>query len=869
MTQSIDYMALFDASPYPYLLIAPDLKMIGVNQAYLNATGAKREDIVGRKIFEAFPADMSNPASTNVEEVRKSIDIAITTRRPHTSPLLRYAVPRDLPEGKVFEHRIWSAVHTPVMNANGEVEFVAQTAINVTDLYRFDAPTNRYVLNQTVNGVPDVEEPSRPQLHMALVRVLNAERSQLQTIFDQAPGFIAVFDYPSLQFVMANNALYELVGERELLGKSVVEAIPELLATNFERLLVDVVDSGRPIVLRNYKIAIQRQRGGPIVDRYIDLVLQPIAGSDRKTSAIVVQGHDVTAVRQATLILEDKVGRLEAAKARQTMLLRLGERLRSLADQPDAIMTAASEELALFLSIPRAGYVSFDEHTDRAMVVNTYSDLERVPPLPQVVEQPDDYGKAVMEALRSGQVIVVNDMDTDPRTAGAVAQAHAAIGAKASLAVPIQRMGETVAFMFAHDVEPRAWSNDDVELMQQIADRTWEGVQRAHAVLALRDTDRRKDDFLAMLAHELRNPLAPIGAAAQLLQISRIDEGRVRLTSDIIARQVRHMTSLIDDLLDVSRVTRGLVALDIATVDINQVVAEAIEQATPLLRERHQHLELSLSPDATLLQGDRKRLVQVLANLLNNAAKYTGEGGRIRVSTEVRGARLLIEVADNGIGMEPELIFRVFDLFSQAKRSSDRALGGLGLGLALVKSLVELHCGTVTCESVGIGKGSKFTVCLPYTETDQKLEENVQRKDAAVSHASELRILIVDDNEDAAAMLAMLLNATGHRVWVEHSGKAALIRAHEVEPEVCLLDIGLPEMDGYELARQLHRIPVLHQTVLVATTGYGNENDRQRSREAGFKHHLVKPIDIKRLLSILEKISPWDRGLADPVSMPV
>lgn len=392
-------------------------------------------------------------------------------------------------------------------------------------------------------------------------------------------------------------------------------------------------------------------------------------------------------------------------------------------------------------------------------------------------------------------------------------------------------------------------------LEQRVAQRT-----EAHRVTEekLLQADRRKDEFLAMLAHELRNPLAPISAAAELLQLAKLDEEYVQRTSEIIARQVRHMTSLIDDLLDVSRVTRGLVELEITTVDINQIVAEAVEQVTPLLRERQQRLELSLAPDATLLQGDRKRLVQVLANLLNNAAKYTHEGGRLRVSTEVRDAQLLIEVSDNGIGMEPELIVRVFDLFSQAKRSSDRALGGLGLGLALVRSLVELHFGTVACESAGIGEGSKFTICLPRTDIDQKRDENVQFGGAGTSRTRSLRILVVDDNEDAATMLVMLLDASGHQVWVEHSGQAALIRAAEIEPEVCLLDIGLPQMDGNELARQLRQIPALHQTVLVATTGYGSEGDLQRTRAAGFNHHLVKPIDIKQLFSILDAASPLD-----------
>ena len=225
--------------------------------------------------------------------------------------------------------------------------------------------------------------------------------------------------------------------------------------------------------------------------------------------------------------------------------------------------------------------------------------------------------------------------------------------------------------------------------------------------------DRRKDEFLAMLAHELRNPLAPIGAAADLLQIARLDEAKVRQTSQIIGRQVRHMTSLVDDLLDVSRVTRGLVELHAERLDIRQVANEAIEQVMPLIRSRRQHLALVLAPAAPMVMGDRKRLVQVLANLLNNAAKYTPEGGHITLATEVRAGQVLLQVKDDGIGMAPELVARAFELFSQAERSSDRSLGGLGLGLALVKSLVDLHHGSVACASAGQGEGSTFTVCLP------------------------------------------------------------------------------------------------------------------------------------------------------------
>ena len=860
MTKLPDYAALFDASPYPYLLIAPDMTLMDANRAYLNATGATRDGIVGKHIFDAFPADPSDPMSTNLEEVRKSIAIAIATGRPHTSSLLRYAVPRQLPGETVFDHRIWSAVHTPVMDAAGDVQFVAQTAINVTDLYRFDASTKRYILNPTVTTVPDVEERSRPELHEALTRILNAERTQLQTIFDQAPGFIAVFDHPGLQFVMVNNAFHELVGERELLGKYVAAALPEVAGTNIAGALTDVVASGRSIVLRNQNLALRREHDGPVVDRYIDLVLQPIIDADGKISAIVAQGHDVTGTHLATLALKDKVRQLEAAKARQAMLLGLGERLRSLADDADAMMVAASEALATFLGVPRAGYVAFDEHSEQALVMNTYSDLGRVPPLPTVVRQPDDYGKAVMDALRSGHAIVVHDMDTDGRTAGPVARAHAAIGARASLAVPIQRLGRSLAFMFAHDVQPRAWSDDDVELMQQTADRTWEAVQRAHALASLRDADRRKDEFLAMLAHELRNPLAPIGAAVQLLQFVRLDENRLRQTSEIIGRQVRHMTGLIDDLLDVSRVTSGLISLESRRLDMHDVIADAIEQVAPLVSARRQTLVLRPAPQPLWVEGDYKRLVQVLGNILNNAVKYTQEGGHIAVAEDVGGEHVTITVTDDGIGMTAELVMRVFDLFAQAERTSDRSSGGLGLGLALVKNLVELHKGTVSCASPGLGMGSTFRVCLPCAPVVAALQADPPAEHAAREGGQALRVLVVDDNVDAANMLSTLLEVMGHDVMVEYSARQGLARARASAPDVCLLDIGLPDMDGNALARQLHTLPETKNAMLVAVTGYGQQHDREGTSAAGFDHHLVKPIDMAQLTAILADASAALRG---------
>lgn len=371
----------------------------------------------------------------------------------------------------------------------------------------------------------------------------------------------------------------------------------------------------------------------------------------------------------------------------------------------------------------------------------------------------------------------------------------------------------------------------------------------------LQDADRRKDEFLAMLAHELRNPLAPIGAAAELLQLVKLDEARVRQTSQIIDRQVKHMTSLVDDLLDVSRVTRGLAELNSEPVNISHIVTDAIEQVTPLIRSRRHHLALHMTPDPTMVLGDRKRLVQVLANLLNNAAKYTHEDGAIQLRTAVDGDHVIIEITDTGIGMAPEMVVRAFDMFAQAERTTDRSSGGLGMGLALVKSLVELHHGTVRCESEGVGKGSKFIVCLPRLFVQEEQDKDQHSNTGMQNVVQSLRILVVDDNVDAATMLAMLLETAGHRVIVEHGARQALERSKTDPPQVCLLDIGLPEIDGNELAQRLRAQPETADSVLIAITGYGQESDRGRTLAAGFDHHLVKPIDTKKLHSILAEVT--------------
>jgi PAS domain S-box-containing protein len=368
---------------------------------------------------------------------------------------------------------------------------------------------------------------------------------------------------------------------------------------------------------------------------------------------------------------------------------------------------------------------------------------------------------------------------------------------------------------------------------------------RAEAEVA----NRAKDEFLAMLGHELRNPLAPILTALQLMRLRGGDElEKERL---IIERQADQLVRLIDDLLDVSRITRGKVDLRRERVEMSEVVARAIETASPALEQREHHLAVNV-PHGLVVEGDSARLTQVIANLLMNAAKYTEHGGRVSVAGAHEEHEIVIRVRDTGIGIAPDQLPKVFGMFTQERQSIERSSGGLGLGLAIVKSLVAMHGGSVGVESEGKGHGSEFTVRLPAAI------ERVDAADAAATTTAEgqtngrRRILVVDDNIDAAESLAEFVEAIGHTPRVAHDGPAALRVAEEFDPEIALIDIGLPILDGHELARHMRERLDLRQVRLIAVTGYGQEADRERTRRAGFDAHLVKPVDLTQLRSLIE-----------------
>jgi two-component system CheB/CheR fusion protein len=386
----------------------------------------------------------------------------------------------------------------------------------------------------------------------------------------------------------------------------------------------------------------------------------------------------------------------------------------------------------------------------------------------------------------------------------------------------------------------------DVTQRKRLEEELRQGAQN------LADADRRKDEFLAMLAHELRNPLAPICNALELLHRRGGESAVVEQARQLMQRQIQQMVRLVDDLLDVSRITSGKIALRKESLELDGVITAAVESTKPIFASRGHELLISLPPDPVRLEADAVRLTQVIANLLNNAAKFTAPNGCVWLSVDRDASEAVIRVRDTGIGMATDVLERAFDLFVQGAPTIDRGEGGLGIGLTLVRTLVGLHGGSVTAESDGPGRGSLFTVRLPALPSAGARADMPADRDptGAQGDATRRRVLVVDDNVDSAESLTALLGIAGHQVRVAFDGRKAVEIARDFAPDVVLLDIGLPGMDGLAVARALRTDPAVSRSLLIAISGYGQEADRRRTREAGFDHHLVKPVrpDVLRAL---------------------
>jgi PAS domain S-box-containing protein len=545
------------------------------------------------------------------------------------------------------------------------------------------------------------------------------------------------------------------------------------------------------------------------------------------------------------------------------LLVRLDDAVHALGDAEEITYTAA-RLLGEHLDVNRCAYATvqgdadtFDLHGNYTH--ETHSIIGRY--------RFRQFGAECLRLMRVAQPYVVVDSRTDPRITSDERLTYEQTAIRSVICVPIHKAGAFVAAMAVHSVEPRQWSAGEVELVQRVAHRCWESLERARVqreraelLESAEAANRAKDEFLAMLGHELRNPLSPILTALQLMKL-RGDDSSTR-ERVVIERQVTHLTRLVDDLLDVSRIARGKVELKNELIEISEIVARAIEVASPLLEGRTQTLAVSVPRTGLAVDGDPARLTQILSNLLTNASKYTPADGHIALSAEASHDEVVIRVRDNGHGIAPDVLPRVFDLFVQGGRAIDRAEGGLGLGLTIVRSLTERHHGSVTAFSDGAEKGSEFVVRLPLSPTPVHPAPSPRDQQIAIVPPvpSGTRVLIVDDNADAAEMLSKALKLKGHLTWVAHDGPAALALAPRVLPQVAFLDIGLPVMDGYELAGRLRDLPSLSEVRLVAITGYGQDSDRERSASAGFHHHLVKPVNLSAVDAVLAALDARGRA---------
>jgi signal transduction histidine kinase len=451
---------------------------------------------------------------------------------------------------------------------------------------------------------------------------------------------------------------------------------------------------------------------------------------------------------------------------------------------------------------------------------------------------------------------LTNDVLHDPRLSDPEWARREGMVAFAGFPLMVDNRMVGVAALFAR--HPLA--GDTLDALASVADILAQGIERRRAEEALRqraaelaEAHRRKDEFLAMLSHELRNPLTPIGNALHLMRLRGVNDPLMQQARDIIERQVRHMARLIDDLLDVTRAAQGKIQLRLERVDLAGAVGRAVETVRPLIEKKNHRLTMALPPEPLVLQVDPVRLEQILVNLLTNAAKYTDPEGRIELTAAREDQAAVIRVRDSGAGITPEMRARIFDLFAQAEQTLDRSQGGLGIGLTLVRHLVGLHGGSIQVASEGPGRGSEFCLRLPALASENASHPGTDtaRAPSPGPVSSVRRVLVVDDNRDGAESLAMLLRLWGHEVRVAYDGPSALRLAEAERPEVVLLDIGLPGMDGYQVARRLRERSGGARQLLVALTGYGQGEDRRRSQQAGFDHHLVKPLDPDELQRLL------------------
>jgi len=677
---------------------------------------------------------------------------------------------------------------------------------------------------------------------------------------DERANILVVDDLP--EKVLAYRTILEELGQTIVVAKSGEEALREVLRNDFAVILLDVQMPGIS-GLETASLIRRRKRSAhtPII------FLTAFADEVRAAEGYAQGAVDYITTPVVPAILRAKV-RVFCDLYRMTLQVRRQAEERIALAEERSKREAAEDANRRLAFLTRAGEVlgqSLNPDTiaqdvvrlplpllaDRAMLLALQSD-----------GTPGRSYHANREEAERGREGPPGDSPADPDLTRAIDDVLAGRSSSgegsAVFAVPLRAGGRVLAILgLSRQPSGRAFTPADVTVARMFASRAASALENAQLYYEVEQADRQKNEFLSMLAHELRNPLAPIRNANEVLRQRAGDPARVRWAQGVIDRQLTHLVRLVDDLLDVSRLTQGKIRLEVEEIELSDVLAQAVEAVRPLMDQLRHELDVRVPAQPVRLVGDKARLTQVVTNLLNNAAKYTDPGGRVTLAAEMEGTTALVRVRDTGIGIAADLLPAVFNLFTQANRSLDRAQGGLGVGLTLVRRLVELHRGSVEALSEGLGCGSEFIVRLPMLVEPAAAAAPAPAALAngeSASHGERLRAVVVDDNVDAAESLADLLRLFGHEVHVLHDGPTGLAAAQRLRPDLVLLDLGLPGMDGFEVARRLRADPDF-EAVMVAVSGYGRDEDRRASRDAGMKHHFVKPIDFPALRALLDSLS--------------
>jgi PAS domain S-box-containing protein len=660
--------------------------------------------------------------------------------------------------------------------------------------------------------------------------------AELQAIYRSVPVGLGLTDR-DLRFLSVNETLAEINGisVSDHIGRTLREVVPEALAQKVEPLYRRVMETGEPAL--NVTVHGDTKAVTPGVTRIWNVNYHPVCGDEGAITGVSIMIQDITERKLA----EEK---LAQAARRRTALYHFVEH-RAHAESFQELYDAALKAILSALGCDRAAILLRDEAGTMKFVsshglsepyqkaVEGHSPWQSDDPNPSPVYIPE---VASAEMNGSLKALIVAE----------------GIGALAF--IPVLLEGKLGGKFMTYYNAPHDFNEAELALSLTIAHQLAHGITRMQAEKALRESDQRKDDFLAMLGHELRNPLGVISTVVQLLRMKSLPVAQVTELQDAVELEVKQMARLLDDLLDISRIARGMIRLEKETCDFAAIVREVAETRRHMLQEKGLELTVIVPEQSLWVIGDRTRLAQVVGNLLDNANKFSETAGRVTVELleERSTSNAALTVRDTGIGFEPETLSQLFEPFVQVDKTLDRTRGGLGLGLALVKGLVELHGGQVTGSSEGLECGAEFTVRIPLA---QQPRVGDRRTEPAAGVAEGRRILVVEDNPMAARTLSMFLTQTGHAVEVAHNGIDGARIAHSFQPQVVMCDLGLPGMDGYEVARTLRREADFCQTCLIAVSGYGQESDKTRALEAGFNMHMTKPINLKELAAVLSGLS--------------